>query len=90
MSQIYPNGMLPGVTLSASTPFGAVSGVLAPGASVSAGFTVKVENCPRSTTQGIAEVYLQMDLDYGGRLAYFQTNGFDLATLVGTACGLDA
>ena len=90
MSQLYPNGMLPGVTLSASTSFGAVSGVLAPGASVSAGFTVKVENCPRSTAQGIAEVYLQMNLDYGGRLAYFQTNGFDLATLVGAACGLDA
>lgn len=89
LTQVYPNGMLPGVTLSAPTPFGAVSGVLAPGASVSAGFTVHVESCPRSPTTGIAEVYLQMYLDDSGSLAYFQTNGFDLATLVGAACGLD-
>jgi hypothetical protein len=90
LTQIYPNGMLPGVTLSRATPFGAVSGVLAAGASVSAGFTVHVESCPKSPTTGIAEVYLQMYLDYSGSLAYFQTNGFDLATLVGAACGLDA
>ena len=56
----------------------------------SAGFTVHVESCPKSPTTGIAEVYLQMYLDYSGSLAYFQTNGFDLATLVGAACGLDA
>jgi len=90
LTQIYPNGMLPGVTLSAPTPFGAVSGVLAPGAGVSAGFTVHVESCPRSPTTGIAEVYLQMYLDDSGSLAYFQSNGFDLTTLVGAACGLDA
>lgn len=82
--------LLPGVRLAAAVPFGPVAGTLAPDASVSAGFTVHVTACPSSVPNSTAALDLSMYLDYQGQPAYFQSDSFELASLVATACGLIA
>jgi hypothetical protein len=81
---------LPGVTLSAPAPVGAVDGTLAAGASVSAGFSIRVSSCPSSLPTGQAAVELTVLLDDDGTAAVSQTYGFSLSTLVSVACGLIA
>jgi hypothetical protein len=81
---------LPGVTLSAPAPVGAVDGTLAAGASVSAGFSIRVSDCPSSLPSAQTAVELTVLLDDDGSAAVSQTYGFALSTLVGVACGLIA
>lgn len=82
--------LLPGVQLAAAEPVGQSSGSLAPGASTSAGYEVHVRSCPSSMPHATADLVLQMFLDDEGQPAYFQSDSFDLATLVAAACGLIA
>jgi hypothetical protein len=82
------SSILPGVELSAPTPVGAVSGTLAAGASVSAGFTVHVLSCPKTPPTAQASVDLEVLLEDDGTPATLQTQGSDLDALVGAACGL--
>ena len=82
--------LLPGVRLSEPTPLGPIDGTIAPGASITAGYTLHVRTCPATTPTGSAELMLQMFLDDQGRPAYFQYDGFALANLVAAACGLVA
>jgi hypothetical protein len=79
---------LPGVKLSAPVPVGAVSGTLAAGADLKAGYTVHVLSCPRAAPMARADVDLEVLLDDDGIPAIFQADGFDLGTIVGAACGL--
>ena len=79
---------LPGVRLSAPVPTGSVDGTLAAGADLSAGFTVRVLSCPNSVPTTSEAVDLEVLLNQDGAPAVFQTDGFDLGTLVGAACGL--
>lgn len=81
---------LPGVTLSAPVPVGAVDGTLATGGDMSAGFTIQVLTCPSSVPTMPSAVELTVLLDDDGVPAIFQADGFDLDTLVGAACGLIA
>jgi hypothetical protein len=84
------DALLPGVRLEKAVPMGPVDGTLAPGASLTAGFTVHVQACPASTPSGGAVLDLQMFLDDHGQPAFFQSDGFNLADLVAAACGLIA
>jgi hypothetical protein len=84
------DALLPGARLTEATPAGAVTGVLTPGSSVSAGYTVHVTACPRTLPATGADVQLRMYLDYRGQPAMFQEDGFDLVTLVAATCGLIA
>jgi hypothetical protein len=79
---------LPGVSLSTPVPVGAVSGTLAAGADLKAGYTVRVLSCPRTAPMARADVDLEVLLDDNGIPAIVQADGFDLGTIVGAACGL--
>lgn len=81
---------LPGITLSAPTPLGPVDGVLAAGASLSAGYTIHVLHCPSTLPASDEDVDLQLFLVYHGIPADLQADSFDLLSLVGAACGLIA
>lgn len=80
--------VLPGIRLSASTPAGPVSGSLASGASVNAGYTVHVLDCPSKVPTAPAVLNLEVLLKDHGTSVLFQTDSFDLNLLVGSACGL--
>ncbi|HET9172657.1 MAG TPA: hypothetical protein VFN97_24740 [Actinospica sp.] len=83
-----PQTLTPGVPLSEPVPVGPVTGTLQPGASVTAGFTLRVTSCPAVPLTARGTVELQMLLYYRGTPAVFQMDGFDLGTLVREACGL--
>lgn len=85
---VSASGTLPGVELSTPTPVGAVSGTLAAGANMSAGFTVHVLSCPRTVPTAQSTLELEVLLEDDGTPAILEADGFDLDTLVGTACGL--
>jgi len=85
---VSASGTLAGVELSVPTPVGAVSGTLAAGANMSAGFTVHVLSCPRTAPTAQAALELEVLLNDDGTPAILAADGFDLDTLVGTACGL--
>lgn len=84
------DALLPGARLEKAVPVGPVAGTLAPGASLTAGFTVHVQACPAGTPSSAAVIGLQMFLDDHGQPAYFQSDGFNLADLVAATCGLIA
>ena len=79
---------LPGTPLSAAVPVGAVSGTLAAGADLSAGYTMRVLSCPTWLPTSGAEVDLEMEVYFRGKPAVFQSDSFGLDTIVGAACGL--
>jgi hypothetical protein len=88
VDMVIPAGQTPGVTLSAPSPVGPVTGTLQPGANVKAGFVVHVTACPTLGTTAIGTVSLEMLLTDRGAPAIVQMDSFDLGTLVGSACGL--
>ena len=82
--------LLPGVRLRDAVPIGPVDGTMAVGSSLTAGFTVHVLSCPSDTPSASANLQLQMFLDDDGQPAFFQSDSFNLASLVAAACGLVA
>lgn len=79
---------LPGLKLSSLIPTGRIAGTLAAGASLNAEFTVHVLSCPSAVPTSQYAVELGVMLEQGGLPVDYQADGFDLATLVGAACGL--
>jgi hypothetical protein len=84
------DALLAGARLQDAAPLGPVAGTLAPGGRTTAGYTVHVTACPSVVPNSTADLVLQMFLDDHGQPAYFQTDSFDLVTLVAAACGLVA
>lgn len=90
LSLVAVDQLLPGARLSAAQPVGPDQGVLVPGGTVDAGFTVHVLSCPSTMPTSQADMTLDMYLDYRGQPAYFQADSFDLGMLVAAACDMTA